>query len=72
MNIRMTKGEQARILRVEMRKRLIKEHGLKYSDFGDKGQVSRVIHEIETSELLRKKIAKLCKVSYAELWKSAA
>lgn len=70
--IQISKGEQARILRVEMRKRLIRQHGFTYSDFGDKGEVSRVVHEIVVNEQLRKKIAKVLKVSYAELWKTAA
>lgn len=66
--MQISKKEQARILRIEWRKRLLRRRGLKYSDIADKGWVSRVIQEQTGYPKLRKKIAKAAGVSYKKFW----
>lgn len=65
------KKEQARILRIEWRKRLLIKRGLKFSDIGHKGDVSRVIREIRRYPKLRRKIARAARVSYKKFWAGA-
>jgi len=65
------KKEQARILRVEWRKRLLRKRGLKFSDIGHKADVSWVIREIRRYPKMRRKIASAARVSYKKFWAGA-
>lgn len=68
--MKISKADQAQILRIEWRKRMIKKRGLKFSDIGNKGHISSVINERIRYPELQRKIAKAVRVSYKKFWAS--